>query len=158
MTPLFNKIIAHSPVGICWREASKEEFEAAGGTESPKDANRRHRGPDMDAFLAIFPTSYKKEPKHGLFSADQLKKIFEDRGWARDGYRAMCDNAEAEGLIAQARGEGRGGQILRGLPAIVEAFNKHREARGSILEEVPLAKPVVFRPKRRKKNSSNSSK
>ena len=158
MTPLFTKIIAHSPSGICWREASMDEFEATGGAEGAKGASRKRRGPDVDAFLAIFPTSYKKEPKHGLLSADQLKRIFADRGWPRDEYRAMCDDAEAEGSIAQTRGKGRGGQILRGLPAIVEAFEKHRDARGSILEEVPLAKPVVFRPKRRKKNSSNSSK
>ncbi len=149
MTPLFTKIIAHSTTGICWREATLAEFEAAGGAEEAREVTLRQRGPEMDAFLAIFPNTYKKDPRGGLLSADQIKKAFLDRGWHKDFYRAMCDDAEAEGLIVQVRGEGRGGQILRGLPAMAEAFAKHRDARGTILEEVPLAKPVVFRKKRR---------
>jgi hypothetical protein len=35
-------------------------------------------------------------------------------------------------------GEGRGGQILRGLPEIVDAFVARREERGSMMEDVPL--------------------
>ena len=149
LTVLFTKIIAHSATGICWREATMEEFEAAGGTEQAREVTFRQRGPEMDSFVAIFPTTYKKDPRGGLLSADQIKKAFVERGWHKDFYRAMCDDAEAEGLIAQVRGEGRGGQILRGLPAMAEAFTKHRDARGTILEDVPLAKPAVFRKKRR---------
>ena len=126
-----------------------EEFEAAGGTEQAREVTFRQRGPEMDSFVAIFPTTYKKDPRGGLLSADQIKKAFVERGWQKDFYRAMCDDAEAEGLIVQVRGDGRGGQILRGLPAMAEAFAKHRDARGTILEDVPLAKPVVFRKKKR---------
>ena len=149
MTPRFTKIIAHSPVGICWREATLDEFEAAGGSEESRAVTFRERGPEMESFVAVFPTSYKKEPRGGLLSAEQIKKAFAERGWHKDLYRGMCDDAEAEGLIVQVRGEGRGGQILRGLPAMAEAFAKHRDAKGSILEDVPLAKPVVFRKKAR---------
>ena len=63
----------------------------------------------------------------------------------------MCDNAEAEGLLVRIGGEGRGGQILRGLPAIAEAFLEHKQAKGSILEEVPLAKPVVRRKAKKRR-------
>lgn len=149
-TPAYTKIIAHSPVGICWREASMEEFQAAGGSELTKAVDFKRRGPEMDEFLAIFPISYKADPRHGLLSADQIKKVFLDRGWHKDLYRAMCDNAEAEGLLTQIKGDGRGGQILRGLPAIAEAFEKQKKAKGSILEDVPLAKPVVLRKKQGK--------
>lgn len=90
----------------------------------------------MDEFMAIFPIGSKTEPGYGLLSADQIKKVFLDRGWQKDLYRAMCDNAEAEGLLVRIGGEGRGGQILRGLPAIAEARLEDKKAKGSILEEV----------------------
>jgi hypothetical protein len=128
-----------------------EEFKAAGGSELMKLVAHKRSGPDMDEFLAIFPIGYKSEPRYGLLSADQIKKVFLDRGWQKDLYRAMCDNAEADGLLTQIKGDGRGGQILRGLPAIAEAFLKHKNAKGSILEEVPLAKPVVRRKAKKRR-------
>ena len=150
-TPAYTKIIAHGSVGICWREASMEEFKAAGGSELMKLVAHKRSGPNMDEFLAIFPIGYKSEPRYGLLSADQIKKVFLDRGWQKDLYRAMCDNAEADGLLTQIKGDGRGGQILRGLPAIAEAFLEHKNAKGSILEEVPLAKPVVRRKAKKRR-------
>jgi len=62
----------------------------------------------------------------------------------------MCDEAEASGRIASARGEGRGGQVLRGLPALAEAFERQREERGSLMEEVPLKAPPNARKRRKK--------
>lgn len=58
VTPAYTKIIAHGSVGICWREASMEEFKAAGGSELMKLVAHRRSGPDKDEFMAIFPIGY----------------------------------------------------------------------------------------------------
>jgi hypothetical protein len=92
----------------------------------------------MEEFLKLFPTSFKKEPREALLSADQLKNAFHDKGWHRNFYAGMADEAEADGAIRRVHGEGRGGQILRGLPEIVDAFVARREERGSMMEDVPL--------------------
>jgi hypothetical protein len=66
----------------------------------------------------------------------------------------LCDEAEASERIVSVRGEGRGGQVLRGLPGIAEAFEKHRKEKDSIMEDVPLKAPRNARRNRRKSNSS----
>ncbi len=153
-TPAYSKIIAHSSVGICWREVSQEEYEAACHSDGTAGAKFKRYMPNMDEFIGIFPVSFKDDPRGGLLSADQIKKVFHERDWHKDFYRGMCDDAEAAGRIVSVRGEGRGGQVLRGLPAMVEAFEKHRAARGSIMEDVPLTPPKNARRKKRKSNSS----
>ena len=149
-TPVFTKIIAHSTTGICWREASKEEFQAACGSDDQSSSRFKRYKPGLDEFVAIFPTTVNGDPRRGLLSADQIKNTFHERGWHKDFYRGLCDEAEAAGKIVAARGEGRGGQILRGLPAMTAAFEKHRAEAGSIMEEVPLK--VHGKPSRRRKS------
>ena len=61
----------------------------------------------------------------------------------------MCDEAEAKGRITAVRGEGRGGQVLRGLPALAAAFEKQRLEQGSMMEEVPLKAPSKARKRRK---------
>jgi hypothetical protein len=153
-TPVFTKIIAHSTAGICWREASTEEFQAACGGEDQGSSRFRRYKPGLDEFVAIFPTTFNGDPRHGLLSADQIKNTFHERGWHKDFYRGLCDEAEAAGRIAAARGDGRGGQVLRGLPGVVTAFESHRQERGSLMEEVPLKAPVKAHLKRRNTKSS----
>ena len=153
-TPVFTKIIAHSTAGICWREASKEEFQAACGTEDNTPARFKRYKPGLDEFVAVFPATFNGEPRHGLLSADQIKNLFHERGWHKDFYRGLCDEAEASGRIVATRGEGRGGQVLRGLPAVITALEKQRQEQGTIMEDVPLKAPVNAHRKRRKSNSS----
>ncbi len=102
----------------------------------------------MDEFLTLFPSHFRTEPREALLSGDQIKNAFHERNWHRDFYRGLADEAVACGRIAEVRGEGRGGQILRGLPGIVEAFEARRRERGSMLEDVPLRAPS--RPKKRR--------
>jgi hypothetical protein len=151
-TPVFTKIIAHSTAGICWREASKEEFQAACGSEDQSQSRFKRYKPSLDEFVAIFPTTFNGDPRQGVLSADQIKNTFHERGWHKDFYRGLCDEAESAVRIAAMRGEGRGGQILRGLPAMAEAFEKHRAEQGSLMEEVALKAPTNAR--RRKKKPS----
>lgn len=70
----------------------------------------------------------------------------------KDFYRGLCDEAEAAGRIVASRGQGRGGQVLRGLPLITEAFEKHRQEQGTMMEEVPLAPPSAVKVKRKRKS------
>ena len=153
-SPVFTKIIAHSTAGICWREASTQEFQAACGAEENTPARFRRYKPGLDEFVAMFPATFNGEPRHALLSADQLKNLFHERGWHKDFYRGLCDEAEAVDRIAAVRGEGRGGQVLRGLPAIVAAFEKQRLECGSLMEEVPLKAPANARRKQRNTKSS----
>ena len=150
---VFNRIIAHAKEGgFHWRESSLAELEAESGASS--ETRIRRYKPALDEFVAIFPITFNGDPRNGLLSADQIKNTFHERGWHKDFYRGMCDEAEVSGRIASARGEGRGGQVLRGLPAIVEAFEKHRKERGSMMEQVPLRAPANARRKRRKARES----
>jgi len=132
----YSKVIGHSTSRQYWREVSQSEIAAA--QEQPTEARFGRHKPTMEEFLKLFPTSFKKEPREALLSADQLKNAFHDKGWHRNFYAGMADEAEADGAIRRVHGEGRGGQILRGLPEIVGAFVARREERGSMMEDVPL--------------------
>ncbi len=150
-TPVFTKIIAHSTTGICWREATKEEFEAAAGSEDSAAGCFKRYKPGLDEFVALFPATFTGDPRRGMLSADQIKNLFHERGWHKDFYRGLCDEAESAGRIVSVRGEGRGGQVLRGVPAIAEAFEKHRKEKDSIMEAVPLVTQSIPRAKRARK-------
>jgi len=148
----YTKLIGHAKAGrLHWREVPQEELEQeAGKTDEAKF--RRHK-PSMDEFLTLFPTTFKKHPREALLSGDQIKNTFLDRGWHRDFYRGLSDQAESEQLIAWVRGDGRGGQVLRGLPAIIEAYKTLREERDTLMKDVPLevtAKRVRSATKKRR--------
>ena len=49
-TPSYPRIIAHSPAGICWREVSKEEYEAACRSEDTASARFKRAMPTLDEF------------------------------------------------------------------------------------------------------------
>ena len=132
----YSKVIGHSASRQYWREVSQSEIAAA--QEKPPETRFGRHKPTMEEFLKLFPTSFKKEPREALLSADQLKNAFHYKGWHRNFYAGIADEAEAGGTIRRVHGEGRGGQILRGLPEIVGAFVARREERGSMIEDVPL--------------------
>ena len=143
------KVIGHSASRQYWREVSQSEIAAA--QEKPTEARFGRHKPTMEEFLKLFPTSFKKEPREALLSGDQVKVAFLKLGWHRDLYKGMYEQAEADGLLAIVRGEGRGGQLLRGLPEIVAAYTARREEAGSLMEQVPLKVCAKRRkpPKRR---------
>jgi hypothetical protein len=132
----YSKVIGHGHSRQYWREVSASEF--ADAQEQPTEARFGRHKPTMEEFLKLFPTLFKEQPREALLSADQLKNAFHDKGWHRNFYAGMADQAEADGTIQGVRGEGRGGQVLRGLPEMVDAFVKRREERGSLMENVPL--------------------
>ena len=145
------KIIGHSASRQFWREVPQSELAAAREQPDAAEARFGRHKPTMEEFLKLFPTSFKKEPREALLSGDQVKAAFISLGWHRDLYKGMSDKAEADGIIRRVSGEGRGGQILRGLPEIVGAFVARREERGSMMEDVPLKVTAKRRkpPKRR---------
>lgn len=143
----FTRLIGHAKEGgFHWREVTQEELDAQ--REEPDDAKFRRHKPTLDEFLTLFPSHFRTEPREALLSGDQIKNAFHERRWHRDFYRGLADEAAACGRIAEVRGEGRGGQILRGLPGIVEAFQARRRERGSMLEDVPLR--AASRPKKKR--------
>lgn len=142
-----------------WREVSQSELAAAREQPDAAEARFGRHKPTMEEFLKLFPTSFKKEPREALLSGDQVKAAFLSLGWHRDLYKGMSDKAEADGIIRRVSGEGRGGQILRGLPEILAAYTARREEKGSMMEDVPLKVTAKRRkpPKRRwNANSGNS--
>jgi len=146
---LFSRIVAHAKAdGFHWRDSTLEELEAEQGATSELRFERKK--PSMDDFMTVFPGHFREKPREALLSADQIKNTFHDRGWHKDFYRGLCDEAEAAGKLASVRGDGRGGQVLRGLPAIAEAFETQRREQGTMMEQVPLKAPANARRKRRK--------
>jgi hypothetical protein len=150
--PVFTKIIAHSMKGICWREASKEEFSRAETGESQTRAGRYK--PPLDDFLTLFPANFDGDPRQALLSADQLKNAFHDRGWDKSFYKGMADEAECAGHV-KATAAGRYNQILRGRPAAVEAYEERLKEKATIMEEVPLTVPAPRTTKKRKMQQSS---
>jgi len=145
---VFSRLIGHIKDGsIYWREVTQAELEEERGKKD--ETKFRRRKPTLDEFLTLFPSSFQHDPREALLSAEQIKNAFHERGWHRDFYRGLSDEAEACGRIAEARGNGRGGQVLRGLPGVVEAFQTKREEVGTMMEEVPLKAPSNPRKKRR---------
>lgn len=153
---VFSRLIGHAKDGgLYWREVSQAELEAE--QDAPADGRMRRYKPSLDEFLLLFSSSFRDEPREALLSAGQIKNAFHERGWHHDFYHGLADEAEAAGRIMSARGEGRGGQVLRGLPIVVEAYETRRKERGSMMEDVPLKAPSSRRKKRKKPNSSKSS-
>lgn len=146
--PVFHKIIAHSTASICWREATQEEFDAAAAAASD-DVKFTKRKPQIEEFMQIFPVIATDGPQSALLTADQIKNVFHDRGWHKDFYKGLCDEAETQGLIKSTKGE-RWNQILRGRPDFVDAVEQERQAAGTILEDTLLT-PGYSRRKARKK-------
>lgn len=144
---MFSRLIGHANDGIHWREVTQTELEDEMGTKD--ETKFRRRKPTVDEFMTLFPVAFRQEPREALLSADQIKNLFHDRGWHHDFYRGLADEAQACGKLVAARGEGRGGQVLRGLPGVVEAFETQRKERGSMMEDVPLKARWNARKKRR---------
>ena len=144
-TPKFTRIIAHSALGICWREVTEAEYEAVAKPETKAGKFK----PELDRFMEIFPGTFSGEPRNALLSAEQIKNAFYDRGWHKDFYKGLCDEAEASGKIGVTR-IGRLNQVLRGLPDLVATYEKRVAEAGTMMQEVPLKAPLNARRKRRK--------
>lgn len=150
---VFSRLIAHAKEGgFHWREASLAELEGERGASS--DGRIRRYKPGLDEFMGIFPASFRNEPREALLSADQIKNAFADRGWHRDFYKGLADEAEVAGLL-KATGAGRYNQLLRGRPLLVEAFEAKRREAGTLMAEVPLSAPSISKVRRARKRQSS---
>ena len=87
------------------------------------------------------------DTRAALLSADQIKNVFHDRGWHKDFYKGLCDEAEAAGKIKATRAA-LYNQSLRGLPAVVEAYEKRMTEEATIMQDVPLSVPIRRSKKR----------
>ena len=150
---IYNKLIAHAKQdGFCWREATRAELETEKGAAG--ESRFRRFKPGLDEFMALFPPSFRHEPREALLSADQIKNAFHERGWHRDFYKGLADEAEVAGLL-KTSSAGRYNQLLRGRPPLVDAFEAQRHEAGTLMAEVPLAAPPVSRVKRARKRLSS---
>jgi len=156
-TPAFTKYIAHSQTGICWREVSHEEVLSAPGIVDRANSRLGPKPPPMEDFVAIFPHDYKNDPSEALLSAGQIQIAFRQRGWSKNLYSGMCDNAALQGLLAQTPGGGQGGKVLRGRPEMVEAYLRWKKEKGTILEIVPISKQRKTKKRTRKSKLSKAS-
>jgi hypothetical protein len=146
---IYSKLIAHAKQdGFCWREATRAELELERGGSS--EVRIRRYKPSLDEFMALFPPSFRNEPREALLSADQIKNAFHERGWHKDFYKGLCDEAESTGKL-KTTAAGRYNQLLRGLPGHVEAFETKLAEAGSMMAQVPLAAPSITRAKRGRK-------
>jgi hypothetical protein len=146
---IYNKLIAHAKQdGFCWRDATRAELETERGGSS--EVRIRRYKPSLDEFMALFPPSFRNEPREALLSAEQIKNAFHDRGWHKDFYKGLCDEAESTGKL-KTTAAGRYNQLLRGLPGHVEAFETKLAEAGSMMAQVPLAAPSITRAKRGRK-------
>jgi hypothetical protein len=153
----FTKHIGHSQTGICWREVPDEEILSAPGIVDKANSRLGPKPPPVDDFMALFPHDYKKDPSEALLSAGQIQIAFRQRGWSKNHYSGMCDNAVAQGILEQTSGGGKGGKVLRGRPDMVEAYLRNKQEKGTILENVPIAKPPKKKKRTRKSKLSKSS-
>jgi hypothetical protein len=150
---IYSKLIAHAKRdGFCWREATHAELELERGGSS--ELRVRRYKPSLDEFMTLFPASFPNEPREALLSADQIKNAFHERGWHKDFYKGLCDEAECAGRL-KATAAGRYNQLLRGVPPVVEAFETRQAEAGSLLAEVPLSSPAPAQRKRSKKCQSS---
>jgi hypothetical protein len=146
---IYSKLVAHAKQdGFCWREATRAELELERGGSS--EVRIRRYKPSLDEFMALFPPSFRNEPREALLSAEQVKNAFHDRGWHKDFYKGLCDEAESTGKL-KTTAAGRYNQLLRGLPGHVEAFETKLAEAGSMMAQVPLAAPSITRAKRGRK-------
>jgi len=150
---IYSKLIAHAKQdGFCWRDATRAELETEKGASS--ESRFRRFKPGLDEFMALFPPSFRTDPREALLSADQIKNAFHERGWHRDFYKGLCDEAEVAGLL-KTSSAGRYNQILRGRPLLVDAFEAKRDEQGTIMAQVPLAAPSIAKVRRARKRKSS---
>ena len=150
---LYNRILAHAKAdGFHWRESSLAELETEQGKTG--EARIRRFKPPLDDFMALFPLMFRNEPREALLSADQIKNAFHERGWHKDFYKGLCDEAESAGRI-KTTAAGRYNQILRGLPGHVEAFEAKQAEAGTMMAQVSLASQSIPRAKRGRKIQSS---
>ena len=150
---IYSKLIAHAKQdGFCWRDATRAELELERGGAS--ESRFRRFKPSLEDFMTLFPVSFRSEPREALLSADQIKNAFHERGWHRDFYKGLADEAEIAGLL-KTSSAGRYNQTLRGRPLLIEAFETQRREKGTLMAEVPLAAPSIAKVRRARKRQSS---
>lgn len=116
------KMIKHSQQAgeICWYEAMGEEVSFV------RDGNGKPI-PTTDDFLSIFPAlEANTDPKKCLLTAGEIRNLFAKRGWKRDSYAGVCDQAVKEGKVKFLQ-EGRGNRTKRyGRPEAISAYEERR--------------------------------
>ena len=91
---------------------------------APLKREPKQKLPDMDTFLALFPTKFDEaNPEKSLLSSGVIRSRFAERGWRDALYRGVIDDAVAEGLLKTTKGP-RPRQLLHGLPEVVDAYEK----------------------------------
>lgn len=98
--PVYARPIAHhrEPGVICWLEGTN--------TASAEPASGARHTPTLDEFLTIFPkTITQGRPESAVLTTDQIKAAFLARGWDKNAYKALRDDAEARGLLITVTGK-----------------------------------------------------
>jgi len=129
---VFTKTVGYhrEPGVICWHEMPPKE------KSTPATGANARPIPSMDEFLSLFPASCDKSPESALRTANQLKNTFQQRGWSRNSYKGLRDDAEAQGLLSTVTSSHN--RKLTGRKPVIEAFLKLRAEKGTILEQAYL--------------------
>ena len=114
-----------------------------GDLKQPQRANTK-TVPTAEQVLSVFPTS-ADQPHAALFTAVQLRALFDARGWDRTAAPAVRDSLIAEGKLKMYHGAHN--SKLTGLPAVVDAYVKQRAEAETLLEQPAL--PVKHQKPRR---------
>jgi hypothetical protein len=118
-TPTTKKIVHHSRKfgEICWHEAMGEEVSFVVPPNNGKPI------PSMQEFVSLLPTlGATSRPRDGLLSAGEIRNQFSKKGWKRDSYAGVCEEACRTKKTALVQ-EGRGNRLkLYGRPEVVDAY------------------------------------
>ncbi len=112
--PTTERHISHSKEErkICWHEVENVADELVKGTK---------RKPTLDEYVAAFPINMEN-PAEAILSPDDQKKLFIKKGWDRDAYPALREQAVAQGRLVSCQ-DGKKTKHV-GLPEVVAAYTR----------------------------------
>jgi AAA domain len=129
VTPDLSKIVCHSTRDdqICWTEATADTAAAA---QANKNGGKPI--PTVEQLCSLFPAFENgKKPREYLLTAGEIRNLFASRGWKRDSYAGVCDQALRERVIDFDLG-GRGNrQKLYGRPEVLRAYREQKAQGGT---------------------------
>lgn len=107
---------------------------------APSKKEPKEKLPDMETFLALFPTTFDlANPEQSLLASGTVRGRFAERGWKDALYRGVIDDAVRKGRLKSVKGP-RANQQLHGLPEVVEAYEK------AITSPPLIVAPLAKRP------------
>jgi hypothetical protein len=81
------------------------DLDLSRGQGAPPKREPKHRLPDMETFLALFPAEFDEaNPEKSLLSSSVVRNRFAERGWREALYVGVIDEAVSTGLLKTTKG------------------------------------------------------